>query len=122
MFKKLRIKEFKAWEDTQEIAMAPITLFFGGNSSGKSSIGQLLMMLKQTIDSPDRKSPLHSGGPQTAVQLGSYHEMVNQRDSSKNITFEYTWDLANDIRVRDPISTNVFLGDEISFSASVCFN
>lgn len=122
MFKKLRIKEFKAWEDTQEIVMAPITLFFGANSSGKSSIGQLLMMLKQTIDSPDRKSPLHSGGPQTAVQLGSYHEMVNQRDSSKNITFEYTWDLANDIRVRDPISTNVFLGDEISFSASVSFN
>jgi predicted ATPase len=26
--------------------MAPITLFFGANSSGKSSIGQLLMMLE----------------------------------------------------------------------------
>lgn len=122
MFKRLRIKEFKAWEDTQDIAMAPITLFFGGNSSGKSSIGQLLMMLKQTIDSPDRKSPLYSGGPQTAVQLGSYHEMVNQRDISKNISFEYTWDLSDELKVRDPISTNTFLGDEISFSASVSFN
>ncbi|RTN97499.1 AAA family ATPase [Enterobacter sp. WCHEn090032] len=122
MFKRLRIKEFKAWEDTQDIAMAPITLFFGGNSSGKSSIGQLLMMLKQTIDSPDRKSPLYSGGPQTAVQLGSYHEMVNQRDISKNISFEYTWALSDELKVRDPISTNTFLGDEISFSASVSFN
>ncbi|MCV3300031.1 AAA family ATPase [Pantoea ananatis] len=122
MFKRLRIKDFKAWGDTQDIAMAPITLFFGGNSSGKSSIGQLLMMLKQTIDSPDRKSPLYSGGPQTAVQLGSYHEMVNQRDISKNISFEYTWDLSDELKVRDPISTNTFLGDEISFSASVSFN
>lgn len=122
MFKRLRIKNFKAWGDTQDIAMAPITLFFGGNSSGKSSIGQLLMMLKQTIDSPDRKSPLYSGGPQTAVQLGSYHEMVNQRDISKNISFEYTWDLSDELKVRDPISTNTFLGDEISFSASVSFN
>ncbi|ENO7550843.1 DUF3696 domain-containing protein [Klebsiella quasipneumoniae] len=122
MFKRLRIKDFKAWGDTLDIAMAPITLFFGGNSSGKSSIGQLLMMLKQTIDSPDRKSPLYSGGPQTAVQLGSYHEMVNQRDISKNISFEYTWDLSDELKVRDPISTNTFLGDEISFSASVSFN
>ncbi|TBU69197.1 DUF3696 domain-containing protein [Serratia marcescens] len=122
MFKKLRIKEFKAWEDTQEITMAPITLFFGGNSSGKSSIGQLLMMLKQTIDSPDRKSPLYSGGQQTAVQLGSYNEMVNQRDSSKNISFEYTWDLPDDLKVKDPISSKVYHGDEISFNASVSFN
>lgn len=30
MFKRLRIKDFKAWGDTQDIAMAPITLFFGG--------------------------------------------------------------------------------------------
>lgn len=122
MFKKLRIKNFKAWEDTQEISMAPITLFFGGNSSGKSSIGQLLMMLKQTIESPDRKSPLYSGGPQTAVQLGSFHEMVHQRDSSKKISFEYTWSIDDELRVKDPISSNIYQGDEISFGASVCFN
>lgn len=122
MFKRLRFKNFKAWEDTEEIKMAPITLFFGGNSSGKSSIGQLLMMLKQTIESPDRKSPLYSGGPQTAVQLGSYHEMVNQRDISKSISFEYSWGLSDELKVRDPISTNSFSGDEISFDATVSYN
>jgi hypothetical protein len=30
--------------------MAPICLSFGANSSGKSSIGQFLMMLKQTVE------------------------------------------------------------------------
>ena len=56
MLRQLRIQNFKGWKDTGSIRMAPITLFFGANSSGKSSIGQFLMMLKQTIESPDRKA------------------------------------------------------------------
>ena len=48
MLKQLRIQNFKGWKDTGSIRMAPISLFFGANSSGKSSIGQFLMMLKQT--------------------------------------------------------------------------
>ncbi|HHK5672914.1 TPA: DUF3696 domain-containing protein, partial [Serratia marcescens] len=96
MFKRLRIEKFKAWSDTGDIKMAPITLFFGSNSSGKSSIGQLLMMLKQTIESPDRKNPLYSGGgPESAVDLGSYHEMVFQRKVDNSIKFQYDWDLAD---------------------------
>lgn len=55
MFKTLKVENFKVWTDTGEIKMSPITLFFGTNSSGKSSIGQLLMMLKQTVESSDRK-------------------------------------------------------------------
>lgn len=55
MLRQLRIQNFKGWKDTGTIQMAPITLFFGVNSSGKSSIGQFLMMLKQTVESPDRK-------------------------------------------------------------------
>ncbi len=56
MLNRLRIQNFKGWKDTGTIGMSPITLFFGANSSGKSSIGQFLMMLKQTIESPDRKA------------------------------------------------------------------
>lgn len=41
--------------------MVPITLFFGANSSGKSSIGHFLMMLKQTVESPDRVSITKQG-------------------------------------------------------------
>ncbi len=37
MLKQLRIQNFKGWKDTDTIRMAPITLFFGANSSGKSS-------------------------------------------------------------------------------------
>jgi len=54
MLSELRIQNFKGWKDTGTIKMAPITLFFGANSSGKSSIGHFLMLLKQTVDVSDR--------------------------------------------------------------------
>lgn len=92
MLKKLRIQNFKLWKDTGTINMAPITLFFGANSSGKSSIGQFLMMLKQTVESADRKTVFNPGGKNSAVQLGSYQDMVFQRDRENKIMFEYQWD------------------------------
>jgi len=36
MLKRIRIKNFKAWKDTGEVRLAPITVFFGTNSSGKT--------------------------------------------------------------------------------------
>lgn len=67
MLKTLRIQNFKGWKDTGEIKFAPITLFFGANSSGKSSIGQFLMMLKQTVESSDRKSIFFLGNTNSHV-------------------------------------------------------
>ncbi len=99
--------------------MAPITLFFGANSSGKSSIGQFLMMLKQTAESPDRKAVLYPGGKNSAVQLGSYQEMVFHRDPANKIAFEYQWDLQNVLKFKDPISGQSFSGNRISFEAEV---
>jgi predicted ATPase len=55
MLRNLQIKNFKGWRDTLPIKMSPLTVFFGTNSSGKSSIEQFLLMLKQTVDSSDRK-------------------------------------------------------------------
>ena len=119
MFKHLRIQNFKGWEDTGPIRMAPITLFFGANSSGKSSIGQFLMMLKQTVESPDRKVVFYPGGKNSAVQLGSYKEMVFRRDPKKEISFEYQWSLHDSLTIKDPISDQSFKGDTLDFEAEV---
>ncbi len=86
MLKQLRIQNFKGWKDTGTIRMAPISLFFGANSSGKSSIGQFLMMLKQTVESQDRKAVFYPGRKNSAVQLGSYQEMVFQRKAENKKT------------------------------------
>lgn len=119
MLERLRIRNFKGWKDTGGIRMAPITLFFGANSSGKSSIGQFLMMLKQTVESPDRKAVFYPGGRTSAVQLGSYREMVFHRDPENTIAFEYRWSLPQHMEIKDPLSGDTFSGDTLDFSAEV---
>lgn len=119
MLKQLRIQNFKGWKDTDTIRMAPITLLFGANSSGKSSIGQFLMMLKQTVESPDRKAVFYPGGKNSAVQLGSYQEMVFHLDPENNIAFEYLWSLKDPMKFKDPVSGHSFYGDNLYFESEV---
>ncbi|NLV32665.1 MAG: DUF3696 domain-containing protein [Acidobacteria bacterium] len=119
MLKQLRIQNFKGWKDTGTIRMASISLFFGANSSGKSSIGQFLMMLKQTAESPDRKAVFYPGGKNSAVQLGSYQEMVFHRDPKNKITFDYRWSLPEILKFKDPLTGQTFSGDNLSFHAEV---
>lgn len=119
MLKRLRIQNFKGWRDTGAIRMAPILLLFGVNSSGKSSIGQFLMMLKQTAESSDRKAVFYPGGKNSAVQLGSYQEMVFHRDPENKIAFEYQWKLQDRLTFKDPVSGQFFSGDALSFKARV---
>ncbi len=45
MLTELSIKNSKAWRDPGNIRLAPITVFFGSNSAGKTSILQFLLML-----------------------------------------------------------------------------
>ncbi|HPV04723.1 MAG TPA: DUF3696 domain-containing protein [Myxococcota bacterium] len=117
MLKQLRIQNFKGWKDTGAIRMAPISLFFGANSSGKSSIGQFLMMLKQTVESPDRKAVFYPGGKNSAVQLGSYQEMVFHRDPENKITFDYRWSLSEVLKFKDPVTEQPYSGDNLCFHA-----
>lgn len=119
MLKQLRLQNFKGWKDTGKISMAPITIFFGANSSGKSSIGQFLMMLKQTVESPDRKAVFNPGTNTSAVQLGSYVEMVYGRSLTKKISCEYRWDVQNLIKFKDAVSLKNFTVDSINFSATI---
>ena len=122
MLNKLRIQNFKCWEDTGTIDMAPITLFFGANSSGKSSIGQFLMMLKQTVEEHDQEAVFYLGGENSVVQLSSYNEMVFQNNLESNIRFEYQWspNRVSDIKFLNP-PNNPLSGDGLAFQAKVDF-
>ncbi len=119
MLTHLRIKNFKAWQDTGDIRLAPLTVFFGTNSSGKSSISQFLLMLKQTAQSADRQRVLHLGDKDSIVDLGSYQDIVYGHDVEELIDFNFGWDLPQNIRVEDAISGKKFSGDRIIFRAVV---
>ncbi|WP_448573896.1 AAA family ATPase [Trichothermofontia sp.] len=50
MLREYKLKNFKAFADVAPLLIRPITLLYGPNSAGKSSIIQSLMLLKQTLD------------------------------------------------------------------------
>ncbi len=79
MITQLQVENFKSWQETGEMAMAPLTGLFGNNSSGKTAILQLLLMWKQTVESVDRQRVLEIGGDQaTRVNLGRFKDIIHQ--------------------------------------------
>jgi len=123
MLKRLRIRNFKCWQDTGDVKLAPLTLLFGTNSSGKSSIGQFMMMLKQTAEKGDRKSAFYLGSSSkdSYVQLGSYKDVAYHHDLKNDIEFSYDWDLDEVMRTVDFHSEKEYRWNSIAFHANVAF-
>ncbi len=115
MLRKLQIKNFKLWKDTGDLKLAPITIFFGPNSSGKSSIIQLLLMLKQTAMSMDMNTVLDFGNGKSLVRLGTYYDIINNHDNNLNLEFGLEWDFDNYVKI-DGVSR--FL-NELNFYAAI---
>lgn len=81
-FKKLSLENFKGFASEQIVELKPITLIYGANSSGKSSILQSLLLLKQTLEqSNDKSAILLSKGKY--VDLGNYNEFINGHNAEK---------------------------------------
>lgn len=103
MLTHLRIKNFKAWKDTGPVRLAPLTVIFGANSAGKSSLGHLLLTLQQTARSTDRKRALHLGDPSSLIDLGTFADCLHGHDLTKPLSFELGWELPKPLEVRDPL-------------------
>ena len=120
MLTSLRIKNFKAWRDTGAIRLAPLTVIFGANSAGKSSLGHLLLGLKQTALSTDRKRALHLGDTTSLIDLGTFADCLNGHDLSKTLDFELGWSLPKSMDVKDPLdSTQRFTGNQVNLAVSL---
>ncbi|WP_437587606.1 AAA family ATPase [Sorangium sp. So ce1000] len=55
----VKLQRFKSYTDETEIHLSPLTIILGRNNSGKSSIIQALLLLKQTLALPRPEVPLH---------------------------------------------------------------
>jgi energy-coupling factor transporter ATP-binding protein EcfA2 len=108
MLKTIRLKNFKLHEDTS-IEAAPITVFIGPNNSGKSSIFQAMLLLRQAaarndqflcqppagIQPPPTEDYLHS--PNLMVDVGTFEEAVRKGDNEIDIQ------LCGDVRAQRPV-------------------
>lgn len=120
MLTSLQIKNFKAWKDTGQVRLAPLTVIFGANSAGKSSLGHLLLALKQTALSADRKRPLHLGDDNSLIDLGTFAECLHNHDLKNALEFELGWKVpGKDLEARDPLSKKKFVGDELRLTVKL---
>ena len=85
MLTHIRMKNFKSWRDSGEVKLAPLTGFFGTNSSGKSSLLQTLLLLKQTIG---REEVLFFGDESSLVNLGSFGDVIHGHNTDASLGLE----------------------------------
>lgn len=120
MLNSFRIRQFKLWRDSGPIRLAPITVICGANSAGKSSIGQLLLMLKQTAESPDRTRVLHTGDSGSYVDLGIFSNLLHQHQQEQELAFEIAWTpWEGEATIGDAESKQGWKGDEFRFTARI---
>ena len=86
MLHALELENFKAFGQRTRIEFAPITLIFGENSAGKSSILQALNLLKQTQDNGDRETELLPRINNGIVDLGSFQELLFDHDLNRQLS------------------------------------
>lgn len=87
MLTEYQFSNFKAFSGPATIPIKPITLIFGPNSSGKSSIFQSLLMLKQS-STYDPYDILKFNGP--LVNLGKYSDISYGHNTINTFSFKVT--------------------------------
>lgn len=123
MLTELKISNFKAWQEL-DIRLGRVTGLFGTNSSGKSSILQFLLMLKQTKNATDRGLVLDLGGADQLVNLGTFKDMVHKHQDASSIKWMITWRLNKPLKIYNPLEKRndiLFQGNTLGTKAEVSF-
>src|SRR5450759_2816284 len=91
---RIEIQNFKGIESKQVIDRKPVTLLFGPNSAGKSTILQALHYLREILErhnaDPDQTI---AGG---LIDLGGFATLVHNHDLALPISLKVTIDLTDE--------------------------
>ncbi len=87
MIEKFQISNFKGFNEPLKIDIAPITLIFGPNSAGKSSISDSLQMIKYS--GPNSLQTYL----ENKIDLGSNEEILSRQNTPINKNIEYAFTL-----------------------------
>lgn len=87
MLTHLKLNNFKIWRSTGQMPLAPLTLLFGTNSSGKSSLIQSLLLLRQTVKARDPNLDLNFGNQDAgdSVTLGQFRDVLCRRGAATEV-------------------------------------
>jgi energy-coupling factor transporter ATP-binding protein EcfA2 len=99
MLTHLKLENFKIWRSTGPMRVAPVTLLLGTNSSGKSSLIQSLLLIRQTVKGNDPGIDLNLGNPDEgdSVTLGTFkdvlcrHGAATESTAADQLGIEFRW-------------------------------
>jgi len=99
MLTHLKLDNFKIWQTTGAMRLAPLTLLLGTNSSGKSSLIQSLLLIRQTVKGDDPNLDLNLGNPDAhdSVTLGQFRDLLCRHGTASEsipanqVGIEFRW-------------------------------
>lgn len=124
MLTELTLHNFKSWKAIDKMRLAPITGLFGTNSSGKTSILQWLLLMKQTVNSADRQQVLNLGDDKDPIRLGTFQDIVFGHELTARMDWHVNWTLPNTLKVANPERKNavLFEDDKMEFASSIGYS
>lgn len=91
---RIEMENFKGIGARQSIDLKPITLLFGANSAGKSTVLQALHYVREILErgNPDPDQTIAGG----LIDLGGFATLVHNHDLNRAITIKLVLDLSDD--------------------------
>ncbi len=89
MIRQITLENFKGVCDAVTVPLRPITLLFGANSAGKSTLLQALLYLREILEHRHTDvDHLHASG--RSIDLGGFQKMVHRRDLDRKVRIGVT--------------------------------
>jgi predicted ATPase len=86
----MALKNVRLFEETGQIELAPVTLVFGKNSSGKTTLLRAPLLFREFLSGkPTRDVPLAGAG----VDFGSYRDLVYEGDVRRDVELGLSFSL-----------------------------
>lgn len=96
MLTEWSVKGFKAIKDSQPISLTSINVFAGANSSGKSSLIQSILLIKQTLQYGPSSRYLQLNGP--LLRLGTFDDVLYAGPECSHISINFNFNVTGDLR------------------------
>lgn len=93
MLTGLRLGNFKAFADTQYIPIRPLTLIFGANSAGKSSLIHSLLLACHASETGELDIHRTRVGGES-VDLGGFRQYIHRRNYGRSVEYSIEIDIA----------------------------
>jgi hypothetical protein len=91
MLTALRLANFKAFGQSQRVPLRPLTLLFGANSAGKSSVIHSLALAHHSAETGELDTHRTQIGGE-AIDLGGFRQYVHRRQRDKRVELAFELD------------------------------